>query len=275
MANATTTCRIDGQKPRGGTTYGTSAIYMGYGNGTTHYENVLSFVTSPFAGKCISITFNINCANTSLSANSSRTYRWALLTSDANAMGASTSTNFYYNTAKEVTDPNQIAQGTVLFGELNKYSNKQLTITTDALKGNTQYYLVLWPSTTSPTSFITLSAIANHGDVVIEYEASYSVKTAHYLMNANGSVSQWSSNEQTVDAGSVFTPALISPPTTNRSDGAIMFAYGENGKVESGTVVGFVVDGDTTAEIYYPLASGTVTVNIDGTARLCEVNYKS
>lgn len=275
MATATTTCRIDGQKPRGGTTYGTTAIYMGYGNGTTHYENVLSFVTSPFAGKSISITFNINCANTAWAANTARTYRWALLTSDANTMGSSTTTNFYYNSHAEVNDPNQLAQGTVSWSGLGQYSNKQLTITTDALKGNTQYYLVLWPYSTSPASFLTVAVVANHGDVVIEYEASFSVKIAHYLMNANGSVSQWSSTEQTVDAGAVFTPPLISPPTTNRSNGAIMFAYGENGKVESGAVVGFMVDTDTTAEIYYPLASGTVTVNIDGVPRLCEVNYKT
>ena len=271
---ATVNCTIVGQKGKGGTSYGTAAAYMGYGNGSNYYDYVLAFTTGAFAGKSKTITLNIKMYNSGL-GTSSRTYRWALLSSDANAKGSSTTTNFYYNTAKEVVDENQIAQGTVTWAEVNKDNHKTLTIDTDALKGSTTYYLVLWASSTNPTSFITVSATQYHGDIIVDYDSVFTVTTVHYLMNANGSVSKWSSTEQTAEAGGVFTPSLISPPTTNRSNGAIMFAYGENGKVESGTVVGFTVDTDTTAEIYYPLASGTVTVNIDGAPRLCEVNYKT
>ena len=78
----TANCTIVGQKSRGGSTYSGNAVYMGYGNGSAYYEYVLSFKTGDFVGESESITFNIKMANTAVAAGS-RTYRYALLSSDA------------------------------------------------------------------------------------------------------------------------------------------------------------------------------------------------
>ena len=271
---ATVNCTLNGQKARGGVSYGSSAVYMGYGNGSTHYEAGFEFTTGSFVGVSKSITFNIKMSNSGLGTDP-RTYRWALLTSDNNAKGTSTTTNYYYNTHDDVVDENQIAQGVVEWFELNKDTHKTLTIETNALESKKTYYLMLWPYSTSPLSFLTISALQWHGDVVLNYATTFSVDITHYLMNKNGSFSKLQSSDDIVNAGSTFTPQFVETPPTNQSDGAVMFAYSKSGKVKSGTVEGFSVNDNTSVEIYYPLASGTVIVNIGGTARLCEVNYKS
>lgn len=269
----TSNCTINGQKSRGGNTYAEASVYMGYGS-SNYYEYVLSFTTGNFSGKSQAITFSLQMGNSSQGA--SRTYRWALLNSDSSVVGRD-SANLYFNKNTAVTDPNQLAQGTITWPDMNKDTQKVLTIETDAIVGTTNYFLVLWAYAASPTSLVTVSSIQNHAGVTVEHESSFLVKVNHYLMNASGSVSLWSASESTVEAGTVFTPTLIDPPTTNRSNGAIMVAFGTDGggKVNSGTVVAFTVEFNTSAEIYYPLASGTVTVNIDGVPRLCEVNYKT
>ena len=83
----TTTCTIVGQKYRGGTSYTANAAYVGYGGGTCN-DYVLAFTTGNFTGVSKSITFEIKMSNGTITPTSStRTYRYALLSSDANAMG--------------------------------------------------------------------------------------------------------------------------------------------------------------------------------------------
>lgn len=162
----TSNCVINGQKGRGGTTYETKSQYMGYGGSSpTYYDYTLSFTTGDFNGASTSITLNIRMGNTS--QGNSRTYRWALLTSDANVMGSTN--NLYRNTAKAVTDENQIAQGTVTWNDVNKETHKVLTVETTELHPNTNYFLVLWAYSTSPSSLLTVSATQQHGDIFVEY----------------------------------------------------------------------------------------------------------
>lgn len=164
----TANCTIIGQKSRGGSTYAATAVYMGYGNGSTHYEYVLSFTTGAFAGKSNSITFNIKMGNSSQGA--SRTYRWALLNSDSSVVGRDTSENLYFDKHVEVADPNQLAQGTITWSDMNKDTHKALTIETTELKENTNYFLVLWAYSTNPTSFVTVSNTQYHGGITLEFE---------------------------------------------------------------------------------------------------------
>ena len=272
---ASVNCTLVGQKGRGSSSYGTSAVYMGYGNGTTHYEAVLSFTTGSFAGKSASITFNIKMSNSGL-GTASRTYRWALLSSDAHAKGNSTATNFYYNSHAEVVDENQLAQGTVTWAEVNKDTHKVLTIETSALAANTNYYLVLWPYSTSPTSFITISATQYHGSITVEYDAVYSVELNHCLVDAAGELTWYSRTTYEVEAGASYTPTLITPPSTHTQEGATFKAWviGWTSVVGEG-VVGedyITVNEDLTLEVYYYLIpGGYVYANRNGTAVKCEV----
>ena len=161
-------CTIVGQKGRGGSDYKTNAQYMGY-RGTYSDDYVLSFTTGDFTGVCKSITFNIRCGNTSISGT--RTYRFALLSSDANAIGATSDTNYYYcqyGVPTDVTEPNQIIKGTIAWSDIGKDSIKTLTIATTALRSNTTYYLVLWAYSSEP-SMITISQTIHHS-VILEYD---------------------------------------------------------------------------------------------------------
>ena len=175
----TSNCTIVGQKGRGDSTYATKAQYVGYASGGTYYDYTLSFNTGDFNGASTSITFNIKMSNSS--QGNPRTYRWALLSSDANVMGSSN--NLYRNTAKAVTDENQLAQGTVTWNDVNKDTHKVLTIETVELKPNTNYFLVLWAYSTSPTSLLTVSAVEHHGDIIIEYDP---LAETYVYINING-----------------------------------------------------------------------------------------
>ena len=176
----TANCTIVGQKGRGDTTYAAKAQYVGYNTSGTYYDYTLSFITGDFKGISQAITLNIKMSNSS--QGNPRTYRWALLTSDANVMGSSN--NLYRNTAKAVTDENQLAQGTVTWNDVNKNTHKVLTIETAELKPNTNYFLVLWAYSTSPTSLLTVSEVEEHGDILVEYIA----ETGSYVKYKNNGV---------------------------------------------------------------------------------------
>ena len=100
--------------------------------------------------------------------SSSVNLRWALCSSDENINS--------YNTANAVSngvsDPNQIASGTVTFDGLSSSisSIKTLTIQTTALKPGVSYFLVLWGD--SSAGYVgdtaTMNAASNHS-VLLEY----------------------------------------------------------------------------------------------------------
>ena len=266
-------CVIVGQKGRGGSTYNEKDTYMGYVNGTAH-DYVLSFTTGDFSGKCTAVNFNLRCANTSYSADTTRTYRWALLSSDANALGT---TSLYYKLsglpADVTTDPYQIARGTVDFYKLGQYSLKTLTVEVDSLKPNTGYFLVLWPAATNSIQ-ITMSAISSHV-VSVEYDPRFTVELNHCLMDAAGALTWYSRTTAEVEPGASYTPTLITPPSTHTQRGATFKAWviGWTSVVGEG-VVGedyITVNEDLTLEVYYHPAGSFVYVNRNGEAVRCEV----
>lgn len=183
----TISCIVNGQKGRGGTTYGNAATYMGYDG--TYREYVLSFTTEAFTGVSKSITFKIKLANTSVSSGTTGTFRYALLSSDANAMGSSTTTNLYYNTADNVVDENQITKGTVEFADIKLETQKILEIKTTALKPNTTYYLVLWAVSTTPRLITTVHLAQTH-EVSLAYEEGlvYIYGCSSYENNSDDSI---------------------------------------------------------------------------------------
>lgn len=270
----TVNCSIIGQKSRGGNAYAASAVYMGYGNGSTHYEYVLSFITGDFAGKSKAITFNIEMSNSSQGAT--RTYRWALLNSDSSVVGRD-SANLYFNKHTEVDDPNQLAQGTVTWSDMNKDTHKVLTIETDALKANTNYFLVLWPYSTSPTSFVTVSNTQDHGSIVVEYEATFTVIVDHKIRNEDGSLTQFDEVTYTIDAGTLYTPELRSPPSTNTTEGATFKVWTTDWSllIEGVPGVDYVtVNEDLFVSVYYPVVVETgsyILYNLNGQIIECEL----
>lgn len=270
---ASVNCTIVGQKGRGSTSYGTAAAYMGRASGGTNYDYVLSFTTGDFSGKCKSVTFQIKMSNSALSGT--KTYRWALLDSDANAVGTSTSINLYYNHYNDVTtDPNQIAKGTLAVTDANKDTHKTLTVEVDSLKPNTGYFLVMWPYS-SAASQVTVSATQYHNPIVLEYDPVFSVELNHCLMDATGKPTWYSRTTYEVEAGASYTPTLITPPSTHTQKGATFKAWviGWTSVVGEG-VVGedyFTVNEDLTIEVYYFSAGSFVYVNRNGEAVKCEV----
>lgn len=270
---ATVTCTINGQKGRGGTSYGTAAAYMGRASNGTNYDYVLSFTTGQFSGKSMNIKFEIKMSG---AFSGTKTYRWALLSSDANAIGASTTTNLYYNTYNDVTDPNQLEKGTVDWPDVNKDTHKVLTVTTAALKANTNYFLVLWPSS-SAGSQVTVSATQYHNPVVLEYDPVSDLLIRHYLCNEAGRT-MYSTDSMTVEAGSNHVPETITPPESHTASGAVFFAYGSESGINLGSgiadVDSFPANESAVVEINYPLAPGSIVVNVDGELWLAEVYYK-
>lgn len=269
----TVNCSIVGQKSRGGNAYAASAVYMGYGNGNTHYEYVLSFITGDFSGESISITFNIEMGNSDQGAT--RTYRWALLDSDSSVIGRD-SNNLYFNSHSEVVDENQLAQGSVTWNDMNEETIKVLTVETTELKKNTNYFLVLWPYSTSPTSFVTVSNTQYHGDIVVEYEATFTVIVDHKIQNEDGSLTQFDQATYTIDAGTPYTPELRSPPSTNTTEGATFKAWTTDWSllIEGVPGVDYVtVSEDLFVSVYYPVVEtgSYILYNLNGQIIECEL----
>lgn len=273
---ATSNCVIVGQKGRGGSSYSANAQYLGYYSSpeSVYHDYVLSFTTGEFKGKSASITFNLQMAHSDLDADT-RTYRWALLSSDANARGYSTLTNFYFDTHDEVVDENQIAQGTITWAEVNIDNHKTLTISTDALSPNTNYYLALWTYSIPQVSLITVASTQYHGDIFVEYNPVFSVELNHCLMSAAGEPTWYSRTVHEVEAEASFTPVPITPPSTHTQKRATFKAWtiGWISVVGEG-VVGedyITVSEDLTLEVYYFPAGSFIHVNVNGEAVKCEV----
>lgn len=275
MALATSNCVINGQKSRGGNTYAASAVYMGYGNGSTHYEYVLSITTGSFTGKSTSITFNVKMGNSQQGAT--RTYRWALLNSDSSVVGRDTSINLYFDKHVEVEDANQLAQGTITWTDMNKDTHKTLTIETTALKPNTNYFLVLWAYSTNPTSFITVSNTQYHGDIFVEYESSLTLLVEHKTLDDDGTITAFDSNEYSVPVGEYFIPTTTAtPPEGYGTEGATYKAWNTSWALlysGSANTDGFYPDCDMYITIYYIAGGGYVYYNDNGSAVKCQVYY--
>lgn len=205
---ATVNCTIIGQKSRGGTTYDTSAVYLGH-NGT-YYEYCMAFTTGDFRGTSNSITFNIRLKNSAYANGTTRQFRYALLTSDENVQGSKTTTNFYYETTRDVEDPNQIAKGIVSFPDMRLDTDKVVSIDTDVLQPNTTYYLVLWPYQTNV--FCTVSSIQYHGDISVDYTPISTVRIMYYKDYADGTNQIHLDTTVTVVTGEYFVPSYCSPP---------------------------------------------------------------
>lgn len=273
---ATVTCTIIGQKGRGGTSYNDKATYMGY-SGSTAQDYVLAFTTGDFSGKSLAVKFNLSFANTAYSASTARDYRWALLSSDANALGT---TSLYYKQtglpADVTNDPYQIARGTVNFTNLGQYSQKTLTVEADSLQPNTNYFLVLWPAATNSIQ-VTMSTLSTHGGVTVEYDPVSDLVVRHYLCNEAGRT-MYSTDSMTVEAGSNHVPETITPPESHTASGAVFFAYGSESGVNLGSgiadVDSFPANESAVVEINYPLAPGSIVVNVDGELWLADVYYK-
>ena len=268
MAN-TVNCSIVGQKSRGGSTYAATAVYMGYGNGSTHYEYVLSFTTGDFVGKSKSITFNIKMGNGSQGA--SRTYRWALLNSDSSVVGRETSVNLYFDKHVEVTDPNQLAQGTVTWSDMNKDTHKVLTIETTELKENTNYFLVLWAYSTNPTSFVTVSNTQYHGDIIVEYYRAYNLS----ISQGNGSTITVNNGSTILTDGATITEGDVLTISFGVSTGYNLGTHTVNGSTftsgDSHTVTSDVSVVSTASLKTFKLSisagtGSTITVKRSGTA---------
>jgi uncharacterized repeat protein (TIGR02543 family) len=173
---AKTTCLITGQKGRGGTAYATGSTYVGYDSSSkTPHEYVLRFTTGGYEGESASLTVGIKLYNGGVSGT--RTYNYAVLRSDANAMGSS---NRYLNTTNAVNDENQIVSGKITLADINKDTVKEFTIPVPGLAPNTQYYLVIWPDGTGWYSLANVRPTDEHS-VFVEYTPSATVS-----FNANG-----------------------------------------------------------------------------------------
>lgn len=276
---ATVNCVINGQKSRGGNTYAAGAVYMGYGNGNTHYEYVLSITSGSFSGTSTSITFNIKMKNSALANNTSRTYRWALLNSDASVIGRDTSINLYFDKHTAVEDANQLAQGTITWGNIEDDTHKTLVIETTELKPNTNYYLVLWAYSTNPTSFLTVSSTQYHADTVIEYESQCSITVQHLLEVEGGDYEPHMSVSTWIEPGTSWTPEPVEVPNTHSADSATFQAWNSDYTTSiGGGVVGadyIIVNQDLSVEVYYKLGGGNVYYNNNGVATKCQVFYNN
>ena len=142
-----------------GASYGDS-YYDGY------YTCCLKFRTPKFAGISERIKFQIGIHYI---GNNDTTLRWALCSSDANK-GKYSGDGIY----SEVEDEYQIAQGTVVWEDLFQTDDllRELTVETNALKPETEYYLFLWSFYDKYYIYtaVRVAAAAEHS-AVVEYKA--------------------------------------------------------------------------------------------------------
>lgn len=170
------TCGYNG----GWTSYGQVQVYAGYSN-STKYAACINVLTPAFSGKSKSIVFTLR-GNTFRPSGGDPVLRWALCSSDANKQS-------YVNPGAVTSDQYQIATGTITFTDENKDTG--LTIETDSLKGETNYYLMLWGLQTSTVGRITLDTPSNLSASVEYSSASYAIGDGtsfvmHDLYIANG-----------------------------------------------------------------------------------------
>lgn len=253
--------------------FGTSTCYAGF-NYSDWYTYRLQFTTPAFTGKSSAITFNIQWRSPNVNGSTAKTFslRWALMTSDDQLAK-------YRGHANEVADDtDRLETGRVDLSVPSDYSTASLTIATDGLKPNTTYYLYMWGdgSTGKSQNYSRATPPTNH-TVVLEYDPICDLVFRHYLCNEAGRT-LYSTDSMAVEAGSSHVPATITPPESHTASGAVFFAYGSKSGVNFGggiaDVNSFDANESAVVEINYPLAPGSIVVNVDGELWLADVYYK-
>lgn len=265
-------CTIVGKLKGDGTFDTTNAAYVGLGNKNTAelYPYWLKFITPTFSGKSSSITFNLSMLqgyrNGSKSAKVN--LRWALCTSSANQAS--------YNTIEAcagVSDPNQIASGTVNFdGLTNAYSTKTLTISTTALESGTAYFLVMWGDSSAGHvgDTATMDAASKHSAVLVTAD-SFRL----YINQGEGSTISVKRNGSALSNGSTITHGDVLIITFSTEAGYDLSVHTVNGvSFTSGkthTVTGDVTVVATATRKTFKLtinkgAGSSVEVKRNGTA---------
>lgn len=191
---ASANCTIVGKLKSDGTFDTTNAAYVGYGSSTQFYSYWLKFTVPTFTGVSSEVAFTLSMLygyrNGTRSAKVN--LRWALCTSSDNQA--------LYNTADAVSDPNQIASGTVTFDGLNNaYQAKTLTISTAALKSGVSYFLVLWGDDSAGYvgDTATMNASTGHSAVLNFISGAVRIDTG----------SGWVTAVPYIDTGSEWVPA--------------------------------------------------------------------
>ena len=160
MKTKEVSCTIQGQA--GFTTslveYSSASTYVSYAN-DAYWVYVLKFTTPKFSGASQKIAITLN---TSYVAVSDAYLRWALCTSDKNHEN-------YRWTWGEVEDETQIKTGTWDWRDITNSKDYTLEIETDALDGNTTYYLYLWVRT--KTGVAMVNSLDRHSVVVTYFKS--------------------------------------------------------------------------------------------------------
>lgn len=266
----TVNCSIIGQThATGNGTFGAYATtgnkYAG-ANSSSYYAYILQFQTGDFTGDCEKLDLNLSVKSM---YHANLTLRYALATSDENK-------NSYRSTTSEVTDNNQIASGQFALNGLSTsaYRTHTLSIDTDALEPGTTYYLFLWG--TNKSSGTNLDVTANH-TVTVYFDPSFTVTVDHKLQNEDGSSTQFEQATYTIDAGTLYTPELRSPPSTNTTEGATFKAWKTDWSLIAEGVVGVdyvTVNEDLFVSVYYPLVEETgsyIHFKVNGSLVECEI----
>lgn len=196
---------IVGQKARSGSYTTDTAEYCGVitntGESTKYYNFCLKFTTPKFSGRSASLSVTMNAMENSPKA-STIPLRWALCSSDTNFAN--------YQSKEDVTDSKQIVTGTASFAVESSYKNcSAFTISTDSLKSETTYYLIIYSKkgVTSQNSLVFNQA-TKHSITVKYYDAGLvyidngSGFDAYEIYIDNGS--SWDAYEAYIDNGSKF-----------------------------------------------------------------------
>lgn len=165
-----------------------------------YYATLTKFKTPSFSGTSSNISLLMYIVGV---LGNSPTLRYALCTSDVNK-------GSYVNTYSAVSDPYQVASGTVTFTNISPSANNYETISIDTsgVKGGETYYLYLWASTpTSNPSFVSVQGSNYHRSITVTYYEPYTLSISQGSGSSisvlrNGS---YLSNGATINYGDVLT----------------------------------------------------------------------
>ena len=242
MANIA--CLITGQKGRGGSEYSTSGTYVGYdATNSLPYEYVLRFTTGDYEGESSSLNVGIKMYSSGVIGT--RSFNYAVLSSDANATGAGSS-NRYINTTSTVKDENQIVSGKISLANIDKDTVKEFTVSVPGLAPNTEYFLVIWPDGSSKYSLASVRVTSSHY-LTLDYSPSATV-----TFNANGI--GVAPGAQTVLIGSsIDLPSM-------QADGYSFYGWAETADAEDGIMGEYT---PTASIILYAVWKKLYTVSFD------------
>lgn len=149
---------------------------------------------------------------------------------------------------------------------------------TTELKAGQTYYIYAVRNTPADYTGLTgfVRAPLDKMSATLTYESTYTVSVSHFGVAEDGTQVSLDWQSYTVEAGSSFTPPLITPPEDYTTEGATfkLWTADWSALVGSGTPgVDYVtVDSDLVGDVYYPIVPGSyVYVNQNGEAVKCEV----